>query len=456
MRSAITAIVCLAALACASTAQAEQRYAAPAGTGSACSQAAPCSLKESLVAAESNDEVIVTTGSYVLSSAITVPGGVSNLYVHGDFAAAMPRIAASVTSPVIESPENGYRIAYLEITNTSTEGGVLVCRTGWQIERVRFAVTTPGGIALAQNENCLVRDSLLLSIGTGSAALTSGGSALDGVVRNVTAIATGANSVGISAFSSGNHGIDLKNVIAGGDGFDLKAQKGPFGAGKIFVSNSNFDSTKTDVGATIVGLGGNQTAAPLFVDAANGDYREAAGSPTIDAGVADQLGPLDLAGNARILGAAPDIGAFEFVPPPPAAPAAAGQIQSLSLKPAKFRAGKIAGAISSRKKKAEAPLGTTVSYALSAAATTSFTLERLTQGREAGKKCVRQTRQNKGHAKCSLVKPVSGSFTNSGATGTNTFKFSGRIGGRALAPGSYRLVASAGGSTRSVGFKIVR
>ena len=52
----------------------------------------------------------------------------------------------------------------------------------------------------------------------------------------------------------------------------------------------------------------------MFVDPANGDYREAAGSPTIDAGVTDRSAPLDLDGNARTLGAAPDIGAFEFVP----------------------------------------------------------------------------------------------------------------------------------------------
>jgi hypothetical protein len=210
--------------------------------------------------------------------------------------------------------------------------------------------------------------------------------------------------------------------------------------------------------ATIADLGGNQTAAPLFVDAAHGDYREAPGSPTIDAGIADQLGPLDIAGNTRILGAAPDIGAYEFVPPP-AVPrptsAAAGQLQSLSLAPSTFTPVNTGEAIFSATKKAKAPIGTTVTFSLSAAATTEFSVEHKTTGRRAGKKCVKRTRTNISHKKCAIVKPVSGSFTDSGATGLNRFKFSGRIGNRALAPGRYELVASAGGVKRA-SFAIVK
>ena len=111
--------------------------------------------------------------------------------------------------------------------------------------------------------------------------------------------------------------------------------------------------------------------------------------------------------------------------------------------PAIFRAGNVAGAIASRRKKPTAPLGTTVSYSLSAAASVSFTLQKLTTGRKVGKKCVKQTSQNEGHGKCPLAKPVKGSFSQSGVAGQNTFKFSGRIGGRSLAPGRYELVASA-------------
>src|SRR5262249_31357837 len=49
-----------ALLASAASAQAAQRYAAPAGTGETCSQQAPCSLVTAIGKASSNDEVIVT------------------------------------------------------------------------------------------------------------------------------------------------------------------------------------------------------------------------------------------------------------------------------------------------------------------------------------------------------------------------------------------------------------
>ena len=59
-------------------------------------------------------------------------------------------------------------------------------------------------------------------------------------------------------------------------------------------------------------------------------------------------------------------------------------------------------------------------------------------------------------AKCTVLKPVGGSFTHSGAAGSNSFKFTGRVGGKTLAPGSYVLTAAAGGSAKAANFKIVK
>jgi hypothetical protein len=460
VRPAVATIACLGLLACASTAQAAQRYAAPGGSGpQPCAQAAPCSLKEAIVKAKAGDEVIIGSGSYVVSAALAPEGSPASVYIHGDLGGQMPQIAASGTAVSIVNTAPGARLAYLDMSNKTTGGYGAYCYTGGTIERIRATSVGEGATGIYQTGDCTVRDSVARAEGKSSMAIYASNSAAASLpsTRNVTAIATGTESRGIVAscpicflpFESET--LSLKNAIAGGASADLEAQ----GAStKILVSNSNYDVAKP-VGVAIVDQGANQTAPPLFVDAASGDYREAAGSPTIDAGVADQLGTLDPDGNARVIGSAPDIGAYEFVPPP-VPPVPPGQIQSLSLVPARFRVVNAGEAIFSAKKKAKAPIGTTVTYSISAKATTEFFVERKIPGRRVKGKCKPVTKANRARKKCAFFRLNKTGFAHSGATGTNSFKFSGRIGGKGLAPGSYRLVASAGGASKTANFKIVK
>jgi hypothetical protein len=465
MRLAPGGIVSLLVLALVPAADAAQRYAAPAGAGTTCSAAVPCSLKEAITKAKTGDEVIVTAGSYSVEEATHTGPGVKGVDVHGVPGGPPPKIVGAVNGTLIAVGEEGDSLSYLDVTNTGSEyASAVACSVGDHVEQLRATASGANASAIVQYADCLVRDSLALATGPDSSGLFSSSyEGYEGVARNLTAIATGAGSAGVRGSTliiagAQSHALDLKNTIASGTEADLRATANSTYevAVTITVSNSNFDAPVADPEATISDGGGNQAVPPLFVDAANGDYREAGGSPTIDAGAIDpQISPADLLGGPRVVGGAPDIGAYEFVPPPEP-PLAPGQIQSMRVSPSTFRTVNVGGAIFSAKGKAKAPVGATVAYGLSAPAAVQFTVERKVSGRKAGKRCVKKTRANKGKKKCALYKPIKGGFAHSGATGQNTFKFSGRIGGKSLKPGRFELVGGVGGSIKRAAFRIVK
>ncbi len=350
MRVTLPALACVAVLLGAPLAQAAQRYAAPTGSGTACSQASPCSLPEAIAKAASNDEVIVGAGSYSVSAPLFPPAEATGVYIHGDLAAPMPKIVGATAGVPIGMTADS-RVSYLEISNSGSLASAAICNPGGLIDRVRLMAVGEASTGLTINGNCTARDSLVRADGLASIAVFAYGyspSTAIGTARNLTAIATGSQSTGILAkyneeFVPGSYTLDLKNSIASGESSDLVARPSTGGPGNIVVTNSNYDVAQPEAPGTITG-DSNQTAPPVFVDAANGDYREAAGSPTIDAGVADQTGTLDLEGNPRSLGAAPDIGAFEFDLQPPSV-----SIESLALSSKTFRAVNAGSAIISRK-----------------------------------------------------------------------------------------------------------
>jgi hypothetical protein len=449
MKRVIGAVVWFTVLASPTLGQAAQRYASPAGFGTECSQAQPCSLQEAVTKAKSNDEVIVNPGPYPVAAPLEVPPTSSNVYIHGDPGGAVPTIDAKVAGAPIGFSSEGDRLGYLDITNSSGFANAAICPTGGRVERIRATVSGEAALGVNQASNCTVSDSVIRADGSFAVALFAEPSMsgnTGGVVRNVTAIATGSESIGVLAtadefFSPGSYTLDMRNVIADGGQFDLEANQSLDGPGKIVVSNSNFDTVKQQGTGMVIDAGGNQTPAPIFVNAAGGNYREAAGSPTIDAGSTDRIGALDLGGNPRSLGAAPDIGAYEFVPPA----AAPGGVRSLSIRPRRFRpTSRSGGPFAPAILRSRPPKGAAVTYTLTGPATVTFSASRRMHGRLAGKRCVRKTRANAGHRRCTFYVPVKGSFTQAGAAGDNRFIFSGRIDGRALRPGAYKLTAFAG------------
>jgi len=103
-----------------------------------------------------------------------------------------------------------------------------------------------------------------------------------------------------------------------------------------------------------------------------------------------------------------------------------------------------------------------VSYRLTnTAASVRFTVAARRSGRRVGTSCRKPTRALRRRKSCVRYQLVPGSFTDSGVSGLNFIHFSGRIGGRRLSTGTYRLYASprtttGRGATARRTFRIIR
>ncbi|HEX8083650.1 MAG TPA: hypothetical protein VF529_05115 [Solirubrobacteraceae bacterium] len=148
-------------------------------------------------------------------------------------------------------------------------------------------------------------------------------------------------------------------------------------------------------------------------------------------------------------GDAPPPGAGPPLPPGPAPGAGPrAELLRLSLRPRSFRAARRGGSVLAGPPRGA---GTRVTYRLSRAGSVRFGVERLVAGRRRGRTCVPKGRAGR---RCEKAVAVRGSITR---TDGAPFTFTGRIGGRRLAPGRYRLVARAeSGAARRAPFVILR
>jgi hypothetical protein len=335
----VTVLVLAVAPAVASAAN---RFASPTGSGATCELGNPCSIETAINSAGVNDDVTLLGGlppnPYSTSTALDPPA--TGVTIHG----------APGARPVIETSDlNGFDISDgtlrdVVIEHTGNNGAGAFSNGGALIERVSSHASGIANGACVIGPGDVIRDSTCWFTGVDtpndSNALKvfagfSGGTTA--TVRNVTAVSSGTSAGLWAAAFDGSSTVNATNLIAfSGTGPDVRTFQFPgfSGAHSIVLDHSNYDSEQEASAGDITDAGtgdGNQATPPVFIDATTGDFRQQATSTgTIDLGTATGLlpGELDFEGQARNQGAAPDIGADEFVPPvtppPPPPPPPAG------------------------------------------------------------------------------------------------------------------------------------
>jgi hypothetical protein len=307
----------------------------------------------------------------------------------------------------------------------------------------------------------------------GASTLTISASTVDANVPGTAEDAPGVN--GVFSQASTEPGATTKVSIQGSIVLEKQASIVEAGdTGSIACSYSAVPSQVQAAGsgsggiACASGTNGNTEANPLsslFPEPLSG-YQLSPSSSAVDSVPASAVtlpfgltpSTTDLAGNPRVVDgngdciAIQDKGALELqghsapcpMPPPvktstSAPKPLAGVITALTISPNAFSAAP-KGATISRAKKAKKKYGAKISYRDSQAGTTTFTVLMPVTGRTQGRSCRKPSKANRHGRRCTLYKAL-GTFTHADVAGLNSLHFSGRLRGKKLAKGSYRLQA---------------
>jgi hypothetical protein len=120
-----------------------------------------------------------------------------------------------------------------------------------------------------------------------------------------------------------------------------------------------------------------------------------------------------------------------------AVPAVLDTITGLRISPSAFFAKRSGASVVPAAKR---PVGAVVRYTGTQPATTSFSVQHARAGRRQGRACRKPSRKNRRGRRCTYYTGA-GSFKHKDAAGAVRFRFTGRVGGRALRKGRYRLKA---------------
>jgi hypothetical protein len=312
-RVLLPALTCLLLLLAPSAAGAAQRYAAPDGsiTSSTCQAGDPCRIDRAIHGAAVGDEVIITAGTYHVGVALR-PGAQMDL--HGDRDHASPRIIGDAGLNASLLTFRAGTLSHLSLETAAPGQRALELESGVADGLRLLSAAGSGALVASSSSGTVLRNTVVRTAGTSSGTIALKLTELgdDGTIqlRNLTVMATGGSATGIQCDVE-DGGATLVNVLVRGAAADVAGDS----EAECTAAYSNFRPLLSS-GLT-AGIG-NQSADPLFADA---DYRPAAGSPTIDAGALDAFAVSpDPDGRPRTLGAAPDIGAYEYAGPSSGSP----------------------------------------------------------------------------------------------------------------------------------------
>lgn len=288
-------------------------YVAETGAAAGpCNKAAPCDITYATTNAPSGTTVIIEPGTYgSSSSAITQTlgndgGGVT---FEGAPGAAMPVISSTHGFHFI-----GSSLSHVEFLGSGNEALV-----GTDFSHV-ISIASHNGATACQMFGSIT-DSLCVATGANALAIwydlvnVGTDTAQNATIRGVTAVASGSNgnALDVEADQDTSMHLSATNDIFRGPGGDISVQTATISStATLTVAHSSFDRAGTTAyPGTVakISSGGHNTTKPAKLTSS---YREALGSPTIDAGASDASNDTDLAGNPRQLGSAPDMGAYEF------------------------------------------------------------------------------------------------------------------------------------------------
>jgi len=394
------------------------------------------------------------------------------------------QVGGAWTGPALESEGGATTIRDSRLTTTGAEPAIVFGESGegpgllFQRSIASVPPTAPyavfvvnGNATLDSSEVLGGQDALALEQSASKQrTLTIAGSTVDAGVLGERD-ASGVHGVAVE--SAGTASVADVNIEGSIVIEPQMANTGPGDTANVSCTYSDVpNQTQAATGtegaiACASGVSGNTTTSPLtsLFSTPITNYALLPGSSAIDSVPASAISlpfgitpsSTDLAGNPRVVdgngdcAAVQDKGALELqghaapcpapapAPAPPPAKPVAGAITGLTISPSSFFAAP-SGATISTSKKPKKTYGATVAYHDSQVATTTFTVLSVSQGRTQGKACKKASKVNKHGKRCTIYTPI-GSFTHVDIAGANTLHFSGRIKGKTLAKGSYRLQA---------------